>query len=125
MGRLLLRLLVACWAASVPTAGAAQAPGDPSPHPSTRPVPLQPLAQHVRLLERALSYLGQPLAPEDRDRINHATAGTDEAAARAEIEAALDRYVLVVVGINPESRVKVTRGPPARSWWKRGPGSSS
>jgi hypothetical protein len=74
------------------------------------PVPLQPLAQHARLLERALSYLGQPLAPEDHDRINRATSGTDEAAACAEIEATLDRYVLLVVAINPESRVKVTLG---------------
>jgi hypothetical protein len=41
------------------------------------PVPLQPLAQQVRLLERALSYLGQPLPPAAHERINRATAGAD------------------------------------------------
>jgi hypothetical protein len=90
-------------------ADAAQAPTDASPH-APRPVSLQPLAQHARLLERALSYLGQPLALEDHDRINRATSGADEAAACAEIEATLDRYALLEVTINPESRVKVTRG---------------
>jgi hypothetical protein len=109
-GRLLLGLLVAGWgtAAAVQAAQATQVPSETSS--PTRPVPLQPLAQHARLLERTLSYLGQPLAQEDHDRINRATAGTDEAAAGAEIEAVLDRYALLIVAINPESRVKVTRG---------------
>jgi hypothetical protein len=74
-------------------------------------VPLQPLAQQVRLLENALSYLGQPLGPEDHERINRAIAGSDEAAGAAEIEAVLDQHVLLVVEVNPESRVKVTAGP--------------
>ena len=34
--------------------------------------------------------------------------------AEAELEAVLDRYVLAVVAINPESRVKVTPGPARR-----------
>ncbi len=74
-------------------------------------VPLQPLAQQVRLLENALSYLGQPLGPEDHERINRAIAGSDEAAGAAEIEAVLDPHALLVVEVNPESRVKVTAGP--------------
>jgi hypothetical protein len=74
------------------------------------PVPLQPLAQQVRALERTLLYLGQPLAAADHERINRAVAGADESAAVAEIEAVLDPHVLLVVDINPESRVKVTQG---------------
>ncbi len=74
-------------------------------------VPLQPLAQQVRLLENALSYLGQPLGPEDHERINRAIAGSDEAAGAAEIEALLDQHVLLIVEVNPEGRVKVTAGP--------------
>jgi hypothetical protein len=107
----LLGLLVAGSTTAAPfrTAEAAQAPSGASPTP--RPVSLQPLAQHARLLERALSYLGQPLAPEDHDQINRATSATDETAARAEIEATLDRYALLIVTVNPESRVKVTKGP--------------
>ncbi len=74
-------------------------------------IPLQPLAQQVRLLENALSYLGQPLGPADHERINRAIAGADEAAGAAEIEAVLDQHALLVVEVNPESRVKVTAGP--------------
>jgi hypothetical protein len=78
--------------------------------PHAPPVALQPLAQHVRVLERTLRYLGQPLTVEEHDRLNRATAATDEAPAVAEIQAVLDPHVLLVVEINPESRVKVGRG---------------
>ena len=77
---------------------------------ASEPIPLQPLAQQVRILENALAYLGQPLGPEDHERINRAIAGSDEAAGAAEIEALLDRHVLLIVEVNPESRVKVTAG---------------
>src|SRR3989442_6920570 len=86
-------------------------------------IPLQPLAQQVRLLENALSYLGQPLGPADHERINRAIAGADEAAGAAEIEAVLDQHVLLVVEVNPQSRGKVTAGaapPPLGEGGKRG-----
>ncbi|MCX6619525.1 MAG: CehA/McbA family metallohydrolase [Acidobacteria bacterium] len=70
-------------------------------------VPLQPLAQQVRQIEEALNYLGQPLPSDDHRRINAAIANPDEAAAVAELAAILDRYTLLNVEINPESRVKV------------------
>jgi hypothetical protein len=82
-------------------AGAAPAPPQP---------PLQPFAQHARTLERALAQLGEPLSAEERRRINDAIAKADEAAAVAELEAVLDAHALVVVEINPESRVKVSQG---------------
>src|SRR5437899_2046593 len=42
-------------------------------HPQPAPaVPLQPLAQHVRRLEDALNYLGQPLSASEHRRINAA-----------------------------------------------------
>ena len=80
------------------------------PHPSPRPVALQPLAQHARQIETALSYLGQPLPPADHAAINEAIADPDEAAAVKRLEAVLDRYALFEVEINPESRVKVAQG---------------
>src|SRR5437762_4039983 len=85
----------------LPTSAFAQAAGE-SPK-----VSLQPLAQQVRQIESALNYLGQPLPSADVQRINAAVALQNEAAAAAELERVLDRYVLVVVTINPESRVKV------------------
>src|SRR3989442_13428300 len=73
-------------------------------------IPLQPLAQQVRLLENALAYLGQPLGPEDHERINRALAGSDEAAGAAEIASLLDEHALLIVEVNPVSRGKVTAG---------------
>ena len=74
-------------------------------------VALQPLAQHVRQVEEALSFLGQPILAADAQRINAAMGQADEAAAVAELERMLDQYALVVVTINAESRVKVEVGP--------------
>jgi hypothetical protein len=89
----------------------AQAPPQEHRHDPTRPkVPLQPLAQQVRQVEATLAYLGQPLAAADQRALNEAISNPDEAAAVAKIESILDRYVLVIVDINPESRVKVEPG---------------
>ena len=74
-------------------------------------VPLQPLAQQARRLETALTYLGQPLALTDRQAINDAISTADEEAAVQELQKTLDRHVLAVVRINPESRVSVEQGP--------------
>src|SRR6185369_3403715 len=74
-------------------------------------VSLQPFAQQVRQVETSLAYLGQPLAQGDQDAINRAVGNPDEATAISQIEQVLDKYVLAVVEINPESRVKVQPGP--------------
>lgn len=74
-------------------------------------VALQPLAQQVRQIESALSYLGQALSEADGQRINAAVGLQDESAAVAELERVLDQFALVVVTINAESRVKVEPGP--------------
>jgi len=74
-------------------------------------VPLQPFAQHVRRLEDAMNYLGQPFPPSDQRAINAAIANADEGAAVAGLEKILDKYALALVDINAESRVKVEAGP--------------
>ncbi len=88
----------------------AQQPAHQHEHGSTPSVPLQPLAQQVRQLEDALNYLGQPLPPAEHRKLNEAIGATAEASAVAAIEAVLDRYALITVDINPESRVKVEQG---------------
>src|SRR5450759_19777 len=70
-------------------------------------IPLQPFAQQVRQLEEALNYLGQPLSPADHQRINSAIGNPDQTEAVTQLESVLDRYTLMTVDINPESRVKV------------------
>jgi hypothetical protein len=65
----------------------------------------QPLAANVERLRQALDFLGAPL-PEG-------VAAALKAAVEdgKKIQQALDPLALVVVNINPESRVKVARGP--------------
>src|SRR5260370_4714581 len=57
-------------------------------------VSLQPLAQQVRQVETTLAYLGQPLSADDREAINQAVAGAEEAAAVARLDKTLDKYTL-------------------------------
>src|SRR5437773_12298060 len=75
------------------------------------PVDLQPLAQQARRVETALNYLGQPLAAEDRQALDAAISSRVEAQAAEQIQTTLDKYVLAIVRINPESRVSVDQGP--------------
>lgn len=74
-------------------------------------VPLQPLAQHVRRLEDALAFIGQPLPAETRRAIDAGVAAADEAEGLRLIQTALEPHVLATVEINPEARVKAARGP--------------
>jgi hypothetical protein len=73
--------------------------------------PMQPLAQQIRRLEAALELLGQPLNQDTRQAIDQAISTVDEEAGVALLQQALDPDVLAIVTINPESRVKVERGP--------------
>src|SRR5690348_14460495 len=100
----LLAILLLCCAAT------AQEPAHQHPATTPAPVALQPLAAQVRQVEETLNYLGQPLPATTKKVINDAIANVDEAAAVAQLQAALDPYVLANVDINPESRVKVEQG---------------
>lgn len=71
---------------------------------------LQPIAAQVRQLESLHRFLGQPFSQPDEEEINHAIANPDPDKAAKQIEAILDKHALVVVTINPESHVGVTRG---------------
>src|SRR5262245_29197976 len=67
----------------------------------------QPLAANVRRVIQALDLVGQPLAAADRTALEAAAQDRDH----ARLQTLLDKHVLLVVAINPESRVKVARGP--------------
>jgi len=67
----------------------------------------QPLASNVDRLLQALNYLGDPAAPDLAGPLRKAIKMQDAAA----IQKLLDPHVLVLVNINPESRVKAKRGP--------------
>jgi hypothetical protein len=70
-------------------------------------VEAQPLASNVRRLIQALEFLGAPLPSETVNALQSAGRARDA----RKIQQLLDRQVLVVVKLNPEARVKVTRGP--------------
>lgn len=71
------------------------------------PVEGQPLAANITRVSQALQFLGAPLPGE--------VARELEAAAQAQdaerLQELFDAHVLLVVTVNPESRVKVQRGP--------------
>src|SRR6266852_33420 len=67
----------------------------------------QPLAANVQRLMEALQFLGAPLPAETAAALKVATKARDV----RKIQELLDPKVLVVVTLNPESRVKAARGP--------------
>lgn len=72
-----------------------------------RTVEGQPLAANVRRVGQALETLGQAWSPEVAALINAAARERDA----ERLQEILDEQVLLAVAINPESRVKVLRGP--------------
>ncbi|MBD3676298.1 MAG: CehA/McbA family metallohydrolase [Planctomycetaceae bacterium] len=67
----------------------------------------QPLAANVNRLLNALDFLGSPLSAEVAASLKKPMEERDSAA----MQKILDREVLCVVHLNPEYRVKVSRGP--------------
>ena len=67
----------------------------------------QPLAANVRRVVQALELVGQPLPGEVAAKLEAAAKERDQSV----LQVTLDKHVLLAVAINPESRVKVLRGP--------------
>ncbi len=79
--------------------------------PLVENVSMQPFAAHVKRLLEALDYIGEPmLSAAERKSVQDACASDDPAAFKT-IQQVLDAHCLLGVNINPESRVKVARGP--------------
>ena len=78
--------------------------------PAWADVELQPLAAQAKRIATALEIMGAPLSQAERDRLDK--AATDPAGV-VEIQRVLDPHCLIVVNINPESRVKAARGDAA------------
>jgi hypothetical protein len=80
--------------------------------PAADPPPIvdvegQPLAANAERLVKALDFLGAPLPADATKALAKAIADKDA----KKVQEILDKHVLFVVDINPESRVKVARGP--------------
>src|SRR5882762_8163624 len=79
--------------------------------PIVRGVELQPLIAQARRIVEATDYLGTPFSAADKQALEAAFKQTDADAAGEAIQQVLDKYCLLGVSINPESRVKVAQGP--------------
>ncbi len=80
--------------------------------PVVTKVDYQPLAAQVARVLDALWSIGQPLESADAAELRRLAGGApDPAGAIAGMQKILDKYCLVGVNINPESRVKVQPGP--------------
>lgn len=90
--------------------GAANAPTHLDENKSSSKNLLQSIAYQARQLESLLEFLGRPFTRMEKEGINGAIANRDPDKAVEQIESILDKHALVVVSINPESRVGVTRG---------------
>ncbi|MEM7477350.1 MAG: CehA/McbA family metallohydrolase [Planctomycetota bacterium] len=71
----------------------------------------QPLEAGVRRVVQALEIAGSPLPAEDLKAIEQLANNSDDGVVVRALQEALDKHCLAVVNINPESRVKVARGP--------------
>src|SRR5688572_14277756 len=71
----------------------------------------QPLVDQARRIADSLAYLGEPLSKEEQAALSGATKNLKPEESIAAIQKVLDSRCLAGVNINPESRVKVARGP--------------
>ena len=67
----------------------------------------QPLVANIQRLTDAFQYLGHSLGYQDSAEFRRAVQSKDS----RQLQRLLDQHALLVVHINPESRVKVQRGP--------------
>lgn len=88
--------------------------------PIVKEVEAQPLKAQVRRVLAALDFLGEPLGDTAKKQLDAALAEANETKAIEGLQKALDPFVLVGVNVNPESRVKVSRGDAAAKLTEQG-----
>ena len=104
-----LTLLLAISILSLTTRAQHQA--DHAAHQAqTATIEPQPLLAQAARLKEALAFLGSSLSASDEQKITALQHETLSQKTVQEIQKILDPYCLAIVDINPESRVKVTRG---------------
>jgi hypothetical protein len=86
-------------------------PGRAEELPLVQDVEFQPLSAQVKRVIEALEILGQPLAKDEKAKIEQAIDSTGQDSAIRTIQTVLDKSCLIGIEINPESRVKAMQGP--------------
>ena len=80
----------------------------------------QPLVAQARRIVDALAFVGQPLAADEQAEFEAALGQADRPEVVELLQKLLDQRALAAVTINPESRVKVARGPAAAQLHQNG-----
>jgi hypothetical protein len=119
IGVISLFLAITSVAGCASTSGPQPAPAFDTELPLVN-VAFQPLAAQVERLIQAMAYIGAPLSDGDVSTLRAAMKSTNEVEALRTIQATLDRHCLIMVHINPESRVKLARGPAAPNLIEQG-----
>jgi hypothetical protein len=101
----------------------AQAREAAAPLPLVEKVEAQPVLAQVGRLSEALDHLGNPLPAPTKAALKRAAQAGDETLSVRLVQEALDPHCLLMVQINPESRVKVAPGPArpvlAQAGWRQ------
>lgn len=103
-------LIVLCSIGSTWILGASLS-GQANKPPVVYNVAAQPVSVHTKQLVEALEFTGTPLQSDERAAIDEALRADDESKLITGVQKVLDNLCLLVVNINPESRVKVAPGP--------------
>ncbi|MCA9412104.1 MAG: CehA/McbA family metallohydrolase [Candidatus Omnitrophica bacterium] len=88
--------------------------------PLVEGVEFQPFASATGRLLEALEFIGSPMSDEDTATVKEALQNPKLEEALETIQKTLDKYVLIGVQINPESRVKVKEGMASKELMERG-----
>jgi len=80
----------------------------------------QPFVAATRRLVEAIDFAGAPLSADVMEKLQAAMVSTDDRAAIADIQNALDPLCLAIITINAESRVKVAEGPVKKELMQQG-----
>ncbi len=88
--------------------------------PVVTDVARQPFEAAVARLAEALNGLGEPLSAEIAAQLAELRQDTNDSRVVQRIQSLLDPLCLAVVGINPESRVKVAAGNAKAELWEKG-----
>src|SRR5689334_5818827 len=109
-GRPAILLFVCLW---ITTQVISQHKHETHPATTSPEVEAQPFLAQVMRLNTALSFLGSALPSSEASALQSLTHQPLNKTTTDRIQEILDPFCLAFVTINPESRVKVTRGPAA------------
>ncbi|MFO1020870.1 MAG: CehA/McbA family metallohydrolase [Planctomycetales bacterium] len=92
----------------------------PPPLPVVYNVELQPFVAATDRLLESLDFVGAPLSKADEQAVRELLKQTDAETVSQGIQKILDPYCLMMVTINPESRVSVAGGPAKKELTEQG-----